>query len=85
MLSTLTFDAVMLVPISHRNLITKIDGTQTTTLSDGTTVDINSEGMILQASYASGAKVKRNEQYCMVQSADGSFWLGEQGRWHQLD
>jgi hypothetical protein len=61
-------------------------GVNTSVLCDGTTIDTDSEGRVLQAVYASGTKVKRNPNYCMVQSKDLGYWIGDkQGRWFPLD
>ena len=55
-------------------------------LPDGSKVTTDSADRIVEVEYDNGAKVKRYEQYVFVQSADGSFWLGDkQGRWHAFD
>lgn len=72
--------------INQRQLTTTMSGVNTSVLCDGTTIDTDSEGRVLQAVYASGTKVKRNPNYCMVQSKDLGYWIGDkQGRWFPLD
>jgi hypothetical protein len=88
MSGTLVFNpaAYQAAAINQRQLTTIMAGTHTSTLCDGTTIDTDDTGYVLQAVYASGTKVKRNENYCMVQSADLGYWIGDkQGRWFPLD
>lgn len=74
------------VSVKHRQLCAKMMGVQSSRLSDGTIVDTNSEGLMVQVVYASGAKVKRNSEYCMVQTAGGDYWIGDsRGSWFSLD
>ena len=88
MSGTLVFNAAsyQAAAINQRQLTTIMPGVQTSTLCDGTTIDTDSNGRVLQAVYASGTKVKRNPNYCMVQSSDLGYWIGDkQGRWFPLD
>ncbi|HEY9730986.1 MAG TPA: hypothetical protein V6C89_03690 [Drouetiella sp.] len=72
--------------INQRQLTTTMTGVNTSVLCDGTTIDTDSDGRVLQAVYASGTKVKRNPNYCMVQSKDLGYWIGDKhGRWFPLD
>jgi len=88
MSGTLVFNPAIYQPaaINQRQLTTTMAGVNTSVLCDGTTIDTDSEGRVLQAVYASGTKVKRNANYCMVQSQDLGYWIGDkQGRWFPLD
>lgn len=88
MSGTLVFNAAVYqaAAINSRQLTTTMVGAHTNVLCDGTTIDTDSNGRVLQAVYASGTKVKRNPNYCMVQSADLGYWIGDkQGRWFPLD
>lgn len=88
MSGTLVFNpaAYQAAVINTRQLTTNMVGVQTSTLCDGTTIDTDSTGYVVQAVYASGTKVKRTAAYCMVQSSDLGYWIGDkQGRWFPLD
>lgn len=88
MSGTLVFNPAIYQPatINQRQLTTTMTGVNTSVLCDGTTIDTDNEGRVLQAVYASGTKVKRNSNYCMVQSQDLGYWIGDkQGRWFPLD
>ncbi|HEY9677808.1 MAG TPA: hypothetical protein V6C76_07350 [Drouetiella sp.] len=87
-MSALTFNPAVYqaASINSRQLTTMMEGVSTSTLCDGTIIDTDTNGQIVQAVYASGTKVKRNIDYCMVQSADLGYWIGDkQGRWFPLD
>ncbi len=84
----LVFNSAAYGAILQKQLITPMEGTQNSTLTDGTVVCCDDEGRIRQAQYSSGAKVKRLYTYCLVQSSDSdsSYWYGDDnGRWYRLD
>lgn len=88
MSGTLVFNAAAYQPtaIMSRKLTTPVVGAQTSTLCDGTTIDTTPDGRVVQAVYASGTKVRRNDAYCLVQSSDLGYWIGDkEGRWYPLD
>ena len=70
----------------YRTVVSASLGDDVSTLPDGTIVHSNSEGQIIQAQYASGMKIKRNDYASIVQTVDGSYFYGDRnGSWYCLD
>jgi hypothetical protein len=83
---TLVFNASAYGAVRQRNLITELEGTQNSTFYDGTVICSDGNGQVQQAHFANGTKSVRQATYCLVQSIDSAFWLGDKnGRWYPLD
>lgn len=55
-------------------------------MPDGTCVNTNAQGQIVFVEYASGIKVKRNNNFTMVSMLDGSYMMGSPSfAWLRLD
>jgi hypothetical protein len=66
--------------------LTDFDGSASTRLVDGTKMQMNDDGRVIQIQYASGATVRRHSDYVMVRSNNSSYWFGDcSGRWFPLD
>jgi hypothetical protein len=86
MAAILAFNASVYGSPCHRDLISDVEGSQNSTLCDGTMVSVDKAGRLRQVHYANGVKVVRQAAYCLVQAPDRSFWYGDDsGGWYPLD
>jgi hypothetical protein len=71
--------------LKHRNLEPP-EHTERIVIGGGTVMSANEDGRLVFAEYASGIKVRRNENSVFVRSGDGTYWFGDcKGRWFRLD
>lgn len=74
------------MPIKAKSIISQWSTNSSNRFEDGTKFEMDTDGRIVQAEYANGAKVRRHEDYCLVLSIKLEYWYGDdQGRWYQLD
>ncbi len=83
---TFSFDATRFSNVLEKSLLSDVGDMQRTTLSDGTKIDTDANGKVLQANYASGVQVRINTNFCLVKSGSSQYWYGDNnGRWYPLD
>jgi hypothetical protein len=86
MSNTFSFDATMFTSIVERKVLSNVNLVKRTMMPDGTVIDTDRDGNVIQASYASGLQVRINKSYCLVRSIQNQFWYGDNnGRWYLLD
>lgn len=86
MSNTFSFDATMFMSIGERKVLSNVNLVKRTMMPDGTVIDTDRDGNVIQASYANGLQVRINKSYCLVRSIQNQFWYGDNnGRWYLLD
>lgn len=72
--------------VAYKDVIEQTDCLHTTVLPDGSCMHQLNNGLIVQAEYANGARMRRNLRYCLVQTPEGGTWFGnDKGLWLMFD
>ena len=75
-----------MAPPKYKQLRPQSSQLEQKVMPDGTSISTNSLGQIVFVEYASGIKVKRNENFTMVSMLDGSYMMGAPSfAWLRID
>ena len=71
--------------VAKKYEVTNKSGCRSSRLADGTRLQLNEEGRIIQIEYVDGASVRRHDDYVIVRASNASNWFGDAKNWYQLD
>lgn len=85
MLNSVSSFPAMLTP-KYKQLRPETGIVEEQMMPDGTQINSNAKGEIVFVEYASGIKVKRNQNFTMVAMLDGSYMMGSPSfSWLRID